>query len=234
MKTSFLSSSKVMMTSVIAGLGLIVAFASCSKKYDPVPEPVGEAKVRFVNALHGSLAQDFYVNGAKKSTTPLAYGATSENLTITSGQNAFNLNDAGTTVVNASVQGKVSIGDRFTIFYYKNPEGKLVLAPLPDVASNPATGKASVRFINLNSSLNSQLTVSTVGVVSPIIPSLGAQAVSDFFPVDAGAKFTFSATGVVTGPAFDGAIVAGKSYTIWIDGANATELTGHIFEQTIL
>ncbi|MFA4869525.1 MAG: DUF4397 domain-containing protein [Pedobacter sp.] len=234
MKPSFLLSSKAGKVFMVVCLSVIVLVASCGKKYDPVPEPVGDAKIRFVNALHGSAAQDFYVNGTKKSTTPLAYGATSENLTITSGQNAFNLNDAGSTVVNASIQGNVSIGDRFTFLYFKHPEGKLVLAPVPDVASNPVAGKANVRFINLNTTLNSQLTVHTVGVVSPTIPSLGAQAISDFFPVDAGTKFSFSATGWLTATDYDGAIVAGKTYTIWIDGntdpANK-QLIGHIFEQ---
>lgn len=231
MKTSSLISSRAGTAFMIACLSVIILFTACSKKNDPIPEPVGEARVRFVNALYGALAQDIYINGAKKGTTSLAYGATSENIIITSGVNTFNLSDAGTTVANASLQGRISIGDRYSFFYYKIADGTKVLASLPDAPSSPAAGKANVRFINLNSSLNAALTVSTVGVTDPTVPSLAYQGVSNFFPVDAGAKFTFSGLGVVVGAAFDGAIVAGKTYTIWIDGANATVLTGHIFEQ---
>jgi len=57
---------------------LVLLFASCSKKYDPIPDPVGDLRVRYVNTVQGSNAQDLYVNDTKKSTVGLAYGSASE------------------------------------------------------------------------------------------------------------------------------------------------------------
>lgn len=212
----------------------IMLFASCSKKNDIQPEPVGEAKVRYINASYGALAQDFYINGVKKSITPLAYGNTSEYFTILSGANSFNVNDAGTTTANASTQVQISIADKLSIFYYKNTDGNLTFAFLPDAASTPPAGKANVRFINFNSTLNGNMSITNATLATQLIPSLAYFGVSTFFSVDAGTKFTFSASGWNTSAAYDGALVAGKTYTIWIDGntnpANK-DLLGHIFEQ---
>jgi len=233
MKLPILLSSRAGKAFMIACASILL-LASCSKKRDPQPEPVGEAKVRYVNASFGSLSQDFYVNGTKKNVTPLNYGNTSEHFTITSGANTFNVNDAGTTTVNASTQVQIAIGSKYSIFYYKNIDGKLALAFLADAVSTPPAGKANVRFINFNSTLNSNMTISNDAGVTTLIPSLAYFGVSDFFPVDAGAKFTFSATGWISAAAYDGGIVAGKSYTIWIDGntnVNNKQLIGHIFEQ---
>ncbi|TCC98707.1 DUF4397 domain-containing protein [Pedobacter hiemivivus] len=231
MKKLFLLSSKTRMAFMIA-CSSIMLLASCSKKNDIEPLPVGEAKVRYINAFYGALAQDFYVNGTKKSTTPLVYGNTSEYFTIISGANAFNVNDAGTTTANTGAQVDIAIGDKYSIFYYLTTDGKKALAFLGDGKSTLPAGKANVRFVNFNSTLNGNMTISSAG--TNLVPSLAYFGVSDFFPVDAAAKFSFSATGWLTAVDYDGAVVAGKSYTIWIDGntdpANK-QLIGHIFEQ---
>ena len=209
----------------------IMLLASCSKKNDIEPLPVGEAKVRYINAFYGALAQDFYVNGTKKNTTPLVYGNTSEYFTIISGANTFNVNDAGSTTTNVSTQADILIGDKYSIFYYLTTDGKKAFAFLGDGKSTVPAGKANVRFVNFNSTLNGNMTISGGGIS---VPSLAYFGVSDFFSVDAGTKFTFSANGWLNAVDYDGAVVAGKSYTIWIDGntdpANK-QLIGHIFEQ---
>ncbi len=237
MKPSFLLSLKAGSVFMIVCLSAILLVTSCGKKYDPVPEPVGDAKVRFVNAVQGGQAQDFFVNGGKKNTTPLAYGEVSEYLTISSGSNAFSFNNTGTTVVNASTPAySFPIGISGTVFYLKTLSGTLGAFALGDDMTAPAAGKAKVRFINMNSySGSNAITVSQVGSTDVMIPSLtfvdpNSNLGFPYFAVDAGVKFKLTMPGA-TEVEFDGAIAAGKNYTIWIDGSSAAVMTAHAIVQ---
>lgn len=228
MKRKFLLSSKAWVAFVIAGVSLAVVLPSC-KKSDPTPEPVGEARVKYVNAVEGSAGQEFYVNNAKVTTSAVTYGNNSAYLVFTSGVNTFASADAGATSANASAQGNVQIGTYLTAFYYKNSEGTIALAVLGDDMTT-TSGKAKVRFININGFLKANVAVGITGGAN-LIPSVSYESASNYIQVDAGTKFTLSATGVVTAPDVDGALQAGKNYTIWIDGSSATELRGHVILQ---
>ncbi|WP_316813285.1 DUF4397 domain-containing protein [Pedobacter heparinus] len=228
MKRKFLLSSKAWVAFVIAGASLTILLASC-KKNDPVPEPVGEARVKHVNAVEGSAAQELYVNNAKLTTSAVAYGSNSDYLVFTSGISTFASADAGATTANASAQGNVQIGSNLTAIYYINGDGTKVLAVLGDDMTT-ASGKAKVRFININSFLKANIAVALTGG-SNLIPSVGYETASNYIQVDAGTKFTLSAAGVITAPVVDGTLQAGKNYTIWIDGSSATELRGHVILQ---
>lgn len=230
MKPTFLLSSKAWMAFAVACFSAVILLSSCSKRNDPQPEPVGEARVKYVNAVEGSAAQDLYVNDTKKTTTSVAYGGNSDYLIFTSGINLFSSVNAGSTTANASSQQvQIPIGTYLTALYYKKSTGALALALLGDdmVA---ASGKAKVRFVNLNGFLAANIAVAVTGGAN-LIPSVPYETLSDYIQVDAGTKFTLSAAGVVTAPVVDGALQAGKNYTIWIDGTNATTLTGHVILQ---
>lgn len=238
MKPSFLLSSKAGKAFVVVCLSVLTIATSCSKKYEPQPEPIGEVKVRFVNASYGALPQDVYVNGTKKNVSGIDYGRTSEYFTITSGLSNFSFNDVGSTTVNISNPWQIQIGSKYSIFYHKNTEGKLALAYLSDDITIPAppANKANVRFINFNSTLNANMTIYKGADISPLIPSLAYLGISDFFAVDAGTEFTFSANGWISAVDYDAEIIAGKNYTIWVDGnpdpnPNNKKLIGHVFEQ---
>lgn len=228
MKRKFLLSSKAWVAFMIAGAGLLISMASC-KKNDPAPEPVGEARVKYVNAAEGSVAQDLYVSNTKKTTAAVSYGNNSDYLVFTSGINTFASADAGGTTANASSQGSVQIGTYLTAIYYINGDGTKVLGVLGDDMTT-ASGKAKVRFININSFLKANVAVAITGGAN-LIPSVAYETASNYIQVDAGTKFTLSATGVVTAPAIDGTLQAGKNYTIWIDGGSPTELRGHVILQ---
>jgi hypothetical protein len=213
----------------IAFLSLITLFAAC-KKSDPVEEPVGEIRIRAVNAVSGSDDQDFYINGALKSTSSVSYGTASEYITATSGNNAVNFADEGTTTSNATAAVNIGIGADVTAFYYKTPSGQLAASVIPDDMTAPASGKARVRFINLNSFLNNTIAIGVEGS-SSLIPSHPYGLLSDYFSVNPGTKFTFLGIGMTTAVTFDASITAGKIYTIWIDGETATTLTAHAIQQ---
>lgn len=218
---------------------LVLLFASCSKKSDPIPDPVGDLRVRYVNTVQGSAAQDLYVNDAKKSTTGLTYGSASEYFTMTSGNTVFKFYDAGTTVLKAQSDGyNIPLGINITVFNYQSKTAQTIGAfVIGDDMSSPAVNKAKVRFLNINSFGGSNTiavtAVSTTGQTSSFINSLvyGDLQNAVYQSVDPGTKFTFASPGVTDAPTLDPGIVAGKNYTIWIDGSSATNLTGHTILQ---
>jgi hypothetical protein len=237
MKTSFLLSKKAWVAFVIACSSFMILLASCSKNSDPTPEPVGELDVRAVNTVSGSASQDLLVNNAVK-VSAVSYGNASAYVKITSGSSNIGFYNTGTTTtMNAGGQANLPIGAKASIYYLKTGDGTFGAALYDDATTNPTTGKAKVRFLHMNNFLITSSTTSTPiavaidGTASPLIPSINFGVASNYFEVDPGAKFNFSATGVIAGAAFDGPIVANKIYTIWVDGASSTNLTGHLVLQ---
>lgn len=215
----------------------ILLLSSCSKDDDIEPEPVGEARVRYVNTIQGSADQDLYVNGTKKNTSAVAYGSASAYMTITSGGNSFKYYDAGTTTAKAeSGSYNFPIGISATVFNYQTATGQFGVFAVGDDMSAPAAGKAKVRFIYINSyaggTVPGTVSVSLVGQSTPpLMPALTWGDISTpYIAVDPGAKFTFTSTGSAS-PELDGGIVAGKNYTVWIDGTSPAIVTGHIILQ---
>lgn len=234
MKPSFLLSSKAGKAFVVVCLSVLTIATSCSKKYEPQPEPVGDIKVRSVNAVRGSASQDFYINDIKKNTEVVAYGSASEYFTVTSGNNTFKFYDAGTTTLKAQSPYNIPIGLNVTTFYLQSPEGQFGVFAVGDDMTAPVANKARVRFLYFNSflSTSSVISVTVVGNTTPLIGALSHLLSRDFVDsyhsVDAGVKFKFAGNGVTDAPELDPGIVAGKIYTIWIDGTSATNLTGHV------
>lgn len=219
-------------------LGLIALFASCVKQ-DP-PEPVGEIKVRFVNSLQTSTPQDMYIRGAKApNSLPLAYGEFSPYFTSTSGDNAFAFADAGTTsgVGNAGIAGNFKIGDNVTLFYFKKLKidgGGLAAGVVID-DNTAVPGKAKVRFVHLNSSLENFINFTVDGVGGKVLnEGIGFAAASPYYEVDPGTKIKANATGITDPLIFDAGLLAGKIYTIWMDGPSEKILQSHIVLQNQL
>ena len=218
-----------MKKSFFFGLGLLVLLNSCIK--EPEPEVIGVAKARYVNAVQGSTAQDFYSNGKLLSSVSLAYGSYSNYFDIASGSNIFAVADPGSTVGNGGFGPvAIKIGSNSTVYYYKDLMGANKAGYTADDMTAPATGKARVRFLHLNHFLNNSIGVNTSEAVV-VFTGLGFGIASNYFEVNPGTKFVGTGTGVVTAPVIDFAFQAGKIYTIWIDGSVATELKGHVIQQ---
>lgn len=228
MKRSSLLSSKTRMAFMIA-CSSIMLFASCSKKNDIQPDPVGELEFKVVNTVLGSAAQDVAFNAAVK-VTALPYGVSSDYFKVISGVSTIGFYDTGTTAqANVGGQIQLPIGAKVSAFYYKVPDGTLSAVFYNDATVVPTAGKVKVRFINLNNILNNTISVAVDGATggAALVPSIKFTENSAFFEVDPGAKFNFTATGITAGPAFDGGLLANKIYTIWVDGT-ASSLTGHV------
>jgi hypothetical protein len=217
-------------------LGLIVLFASCVKQ-DP-PEPVGEIKVRFVNAVQTSKPQDMFVRGVKvPNSVALIYGQFSPYYTSTSGDNAFAFADMGTTdgTGNAGIGGKFEIGAEFTVFYFKLLERRdngALAAGIKYDDNVVVPGKAKVRFLHLNNFLENFINFTVDGVGGKVLSEgIGFAASSPYFTVDPGTKIKANATGVTDPLIMDLNLQAGKNYTVWLDGPSEKVLVSHVIIQ---
>ncbi len=213
-------------------LGLIVLFASCVKK-DPA-EPVGEIKVKFVNAVESSTAQEMFIRGAKApNSVPLTYGQDSPYFISTSGDNAFAFADVGTIdgTGNAGIGGKFEIGANLTVFYFKTLArlGGQLAAGVKNDDNTVVPGKARVRFVHLNNHLENYVNFSVGDNV--LTTGIAFAYASTYFSLDPGAIIKAHATGVTEPLMIDANLKAGKNYTIWVDGPSEKVLLSHVILQ---
>ncbi|MES2827822.1 MAG: DUF4397 domain-containing protein [Bacteroidota bacterium] len=200
--------------------GLLLLLSSCVKKKDV---PVGEVKVRFINAVTGSGSQDVFANNTLETKLGIGYAQATDYLTFYSGINLFAFADRGSTTANAIISYGLETGDHASVYYYKTLAGALAAGGIKDDMTAPPTGKARVRFVHLNNFLNNSLKVSVVGGAD-LFPALVFAAASSYYNVDPGTKFQPSATGVTVAPEIATSFQAGKIYTVILTGSVNTEL----------
>jgi hypothetical protein len=218
----------IMKKFIALGFSLLIFLSACVKEK---AVPVGEVKIRFVNALPNSLPQDVYVNNGKLAIAAVAAGQATPYLSFYSGVNNLAMANTGSTTANGDIiPYNAVIGSYATFFYTQNLAGGPATGLKEDDMTAPPAGKARVRFIHLNSFLNNSIKVSAVGG-GDLFAGLGFGIASSYYNVDPGTKFQASATGVVTSPVIDANLQAGKIYTIFFNGSLATELYGNLLIQ---
>ncbi|MBC7401113.1 MAG: DUF4397 domain-containing protein [Mucilaginibacter sp.] len=213
---------------LLAGLCAVVLLASSCVK--PKNAPTGDAHVRFVNATVGSPSQDVYINSVLVSSGKIPYGGQTPYMTYTAGINAIVFVDGITHISQAAEDYGSEIGDYATVYFYGNMQGGLTAGGIKDNMTAPATGKARVRFINLDYNLTNAMIMAVVGG-SNLYTSLQFATASPYYEVDPGTKFQPSASGVTTAPVIQFNPQAGKIYTVWLSGASATEIYGNAILQ---
>jgi hypothetical protein len=215
-------------------LGLIALFASCVKA-DP-PEPTGEIKVRFVNTVESSTAQDMYIKGAKvPNSVALLYGQFSPYFSAISGDNAFAFADMGVTdaaIGNAGIAGKFNVGDNVSVFYFKKMpyQGSGLAAGVVLDDNATVADKAKVRFVHLNRFLENFINFKTADgtILSTGVAFTGSSA---YYTVAPGTKFIANATELTEPFKIEYDLKAGKNYTIWLDGQSDSVLVSHLILQ---
>lgn len=212
---------------LLLALSAVVLLASCVKKKET---PQGEARIRFVNAVIGSPAQDVYIGDKKVSSGSLSYGIVSPYVAYTSGINLMAFVDPVTGNTSATENYGSDIGDYATLFFYANFQGRLTAGGIKDNMTPPAAGKARVRFINLHYNLTNAMIVSIQGGAM-LFDQLPFGTASQYFEVAPGTKFTTQAIGVTTNPVIDLNVQAGKIYNVWFSGADNTEINGYSYIQ---
>jgi hypothetical protein len=208
---------------LLAGLSAVVLLASSCVK--PKNAPTGDAHIRFVNAVVGSPSQDVYINSVLVSSGKLPYGAQTSYMTYTAGISEIVFVDGVTHISQAAEDYGSDIGDYATFYFYGNMQGTLSAGGIKDNMTAPATGKARIRFVNLDYNLTNAMIMAVVGG-NNLFTSLQFATASAYYEVDPGTKFQASATGVTTAPVMDFNLQAGKIYTIWLSGPSAKEIYG--------
>ncbi|HTM99468.1 MAG TPA: DUF4397 domain-containing protein [Pedobacter sp.] len=224
--TNFKIATKLLLISILTTSLLF----SCKKNKDEVIID-GNAKFRVVNAVQGSAAQDFYQGDKKVSTTAIAYAQASDYLTVKAGNSTISFKTAGTQTVNATNNVGANNDISYTVFYANNLNGSGEIIGYADNNSQPASGKARVRFLNLGGVLTNAINVS-LSNGDAIITGLAFGNMSNYGVIDANVDLKFSLVGGVTSTVIPGSsFQAGKIYTIWFDAANTTTAQYHIVAQ---
>ncbi|MEE1944116.1 DUF4397 domain-containing protein [Pedobacter sp. KR3-3] len=203
-----------------------VLLSSCKKNDTPVIA-TGDAKIKVVNTVSNSNAQDFYQGNNKLTSTPVAYGESSDYLKASGGvSNVVSFRDKDGGPTKASYSTSLTPNVAYTVFYFSDPSGTSQIIGLDDDNTAPATGKAKIRFMNIV--YNNTLNIAVTGGNAVMNP-LQYGYVSNYNLVDAGVSLTISAVGgtttaVIPTTAFE----SGKVYTVWIDGSISTSIVAHI------
>jgi hypothetical protein len=219
MRKSYYPSSAVRL-SLIALFALALGFASCKK------EKVGTSYIQFTNASELSSPLDFYVDDAKQNTTALAFNQSTSYFSVSSKEHSAAIKVSASGAGVATFPIKPQAGLYYSVFYF---DGATVA--YPDDPTMPASGKARVRFINLNIGLIDNIDISITGgakIVSGLITKLN----SEYDDVAPGATFSAYAAGTTTQLInIPTAIQAGHIYTIYLSGQDEGSLKATVLLQ---
>lgn len=219
-------------TVLLAISTLFVISASSCKKDTVDNEPIvyGDAKLRVVNAVPGSNAQDFYQGDTKVSTTPIAFGEVSPYLTIKAGNSIISYRNTGTTTVTANASLGLYTNDSYTIFYVNNGSGSGAIIGFQDDLVAPATGKAKVRFVNIGLALTNVIDVKIAGGAS-LATGLQYGRGTTYSTIDANTELS-AGLGTLTPVSVPASTFqSGKTYTVWFEAVNSTTINYHVIQQ---
>ena len=202
---------------IVLAMLAVIAFASCKK--DDVETPKVSA-LSFVNATVGSPALNVFVGQSQVSNGLFTFGKDLSYSNAYSGEREVSFFQG--TEKNASGKFNLKDGKFYSLFLAgKWPQTELVL--LQDSLTNPATGKAHIRFVNMGKDAG----VLNLGLTngSTLISQKAYKVGSDFIAINGNTAYNFvirnhtALTDTVKIPAVT--LEAGRSYTIWAKGLKA-------------
>lgn len=143
------------------------------------------AQVMVVHASPDAPAVDLYVDDAKVNTTALNYPNNTGYLEVDNGNRNFKVTPAGAAISSAVINANVNLEDdkAYSVFA-ANTVSSIEAVVLEDDLSEPASGKAHVRFVHLSPDAPAvDIAVENGPVLFSNIQFKGNTA---FTPVDAG------------------------------------------------
>jgi hypothetical protein len=203
-------------TLVTAMLGAAVLFNSCKNDIDNTSP--GIAALSVVNAYPTSNTLDFYIGSQRVNNTGLAFGGKLDYFTAYEGTHSAKVTLTNSTTTLATKTITLKGGLYHSLYLVGNATDSLDYLLLDDQPSQPAQGKAGVRFVNLSpntTGLSLELTGDTTGFKNKAFKGFTA-----FKPVTAAAKSTFvlkNANNVVLATR-ETDLANGKIYTIYAKG----------------
>jgi len=214
---TFKGTSKI----IIAAITLSVALVSCTKDDDLTPQQISGLSV--IHASPTTEKFDFFVDNTKANTADFAYSGKIDYLDLISGNRKFIISKKGTTTPLLSDTMTVKPGIGYSLFVIDKIETLKYLL-LTDDLTQPAAGKARVRFVNVSPDAPA-LNLAIGGSTTDLFTNQSFKGSSAFASIDAAEKVTFNVknkeTGALEASLADVKIEAGKIYTIWVKGLKA-------------
>ena len=217
MKT-YKNSSKKLLLGICAGCLISFLLTSCLKTdnaaYNP---PTG--LLSFIQASPDEAPLDFYLNNNRVSQNALYFGDNIDYVSAFAGSRIANFYATGTTATILSAPITVAQGTAYSLFLVNKASSPQVLL-LTDTLNKPATGSASIRFVNLSPDAPAVDLAVHGGAV--LVPNRSFKGYSSFVPIPAQSGYTFevrqAGTGTVLATLANVPIVSGSVYTIWFGG----------------
>jgi hypothetical protein len=206
-----------------AALLLITLYiASCSKKADTT----GTSYIQFTNAAEAASPMDFYVSNKKENDASLTYNQSTNYFQVSSVSQSATIKSTASGSTLASITINPQTGAYYSVFYI---DGSTVA--YQDDLTAPQSGKAKVRFVNLNEGLTGTTDFSVSGGAK-IASALSQFEASGYYQVDAATTFSANTTDDTTSLiSIPTTIQAGHIYTIYLSGINAGTLKGTVILQ---
>lgn len=201
---------------------ITLCITSCSKKADTT----GTSYIQFTNAAESASPMDFYVNNKKENDASLTYNQSTNYFSVSSVSQSAIIKSTASGATLASITINPQTGAYYSVFYIDGS----TIAYQDDVTA-PQSGKAKIRFINLNEGLTGTTDFSVSGG-SKIASALIQLVASDYYQVDPGTTFSANTTGDTTSLiSIPTTVQAGHIYTIYLSGINAGTLKATVILQ---
>jgi hypothetical protein len=201
---------------------LIAGFTSCKKK----AEVTGTSYIQFVNASEEASPLDFYVDNNKINSTALSYKQNTSYFSVSSTDHPAIIKTSATGAAVVSFNLSPQPGIYYSIYYF----GGLTAAYQDDLTA-PQTGKARVRFINLNQGVPGNVDLGITGGAK-LVTALIAAVNSTYLDVAPGASFSVYNAGTTTSLLdIPTSIEAGHIYTVFLSGVSLTTIAGTVVLQ---
>ena len=212
----------------LLGIGcFLLLFISCLKsKNDYTPPPAGY--VTFFQAAPDEQPIDLYFNSNKVNLAPLQYGDGIDYFKAFPGLRTVNIYNSNTHTLLFSDTATIRPNIAYSLFLIANAAQQLGLFFLTDSISQPAAGKATLRFINV--SPDAPAVDLAVKDSAAFVVNKGFKGFSSFIPKTGGQTYNFEirqhGTNTVLTTLSGVALNSGLVYTIWLHGLANTAIDG--------
>ena len=219
---NYQTTSKKLAGAIIAITLLCVTLTSCIKSTNPGPLPP-TSLVTVIQASPDEPGLYFNLNGSQVNQYPLLFGQGLEYFSAYSGQRTANFNNAQTNAVVATASITLNTNGAYSLFL-DNTTSKPGILLLADTLVKPASGDASLRFIDLSPDAPTANLVIQGGKTMDSNRSFEGH--SSFLPINGNTSYTFNvvnaSTGAVLATSTAAYLSAGSVYSIVFEGLAAS------------
>ncbi len=200
---------------------LSALLSSCLKSNNSYYAPP-VAFVSLIQASPNQPALDFYMNNNKVNISPLNYGDYIDYFRAYTGNRTLNFYSQGTMTKLFSDTATLNVNVAYSVFLIN--KSAISVSPamllLTDSISKPASGKATIRFVNV--SPDAPAVDLAVQDSAAFVSNKAFKGYSSFLPMQGGKTYTFNVlqhgTSTVLATLSSVPISSGLVYTIWFHG----------------